>query len=135
MFRWCWWNRSPYTLLKCWAISIFAQSVLYCQDYAFNGCSGGANGCEKSAKCAGGAGKAARGMGSCSKGASGFRLCGLGEKMGSFGIFVHGFDNGGAATGGTGPSALRNSTGRGVESEIGRHQVMGRKGVILGARR
>ena len=46
-------------LLNCWAISIFAQSVLYCQDYPFNGCSGGANGCEKSAKCAGGAGKGA----------------------------------------------------------------------------
>jgi hypothetical protein len=30
-----------------------------------------------------------------------WRLCGLGAKMGSFGIFVHGFDAGGAAKGGT----------------------------------
>src|ERR1017187_6025893 len=34
----------------------FRQSVLYCQDYTFNGCCRGANGCEKSAKCAGGGG-------------------------------------------------------------------------------
>src|ERR1019366_1852314 len=78
MFRWCWWNRSPYTLLKCWAISIFAQSVLYCQDYAFNGCSGEANGCEKSAKCVEVVGRLRRcqsceeyGIGSCFEKASG----------------------------------------------------------------
>src|ERR1039457_6029143 len=61
MFRWCWWNRSPYMLLNCWPIVIFAQSVLYCQDYTFNGCRGRANGCEKSAKCARGEEKECRG--------------------------------------------------------------------------
>src|ERR1019366_5382094 len=25
MFRWCWWNRSPYTLLNCWPILIFVN--------------------------------------------------------------------------------------------------------------
>jgi hypothetical protein len=94
-------------LLKCWAISIFAQSVLYCQDYTFNGCRGKANGCGKSAKRAGGAGRGAPGTGSSPKGASGCCLCGLGAKMGSFGIFVHGFDAGGAATGGHGSFPLQ----------------------------
>src|ERR1035441_5583240 len=60
-----------------------------------------------------GAGKEVLETGSCPKGASGFRLCGLGAKMGSFGILVHGFDAGGATRGGTARSASRNSTGRG----------------------
>src|ERR1039458_8203324 len=78
------------------------------------------------------AGQEVLGTGSYPKGASGFRLCGLGAKMGSFGIFVHGFDAGGAARGGTAPSASMNSTGRGVESEIGQSQVVGRKGGYFG---
>ena len=94
-------------LLNCRPIVIFAQSVLYCQDYTSNGCSGGANGCEKSAKCAGGREEAWRRTGSCLKGASGCRLCGLGAKMGSFGISVHGFDAGGAAKGGAGDLPLK----------------------------
>jgi hypothetical protein len=84
----------------------FRQSVLYCQDYTFNGCSGGANGCEKSAKCAGGREGALRRTGSWPKCASGCWLCGLGAKMGSFGIFVHGFDASGGAMGGTGDLPL-----------------------------
>ena len=93
-------------LLNCWPIVIFAQSVLYCQDYTFNGCSGGANGCEKSAKCAGGREGALRRTGSCQEGASGCSLCGLGARMGSFGISAHGFDAGGAARGGSGDLPL-----------------------------
>ena len=100
-------------LLNCWPIVIFAQSILYCQDYTFNGCSGGANGCEKSAKCAGGGGEGVPGTGSSPMDTSGFSLFELGAKMGSFGISVHGFDAGGAAKRGTAPSALRNSTRRG----------------------
>ena len=48
------------------------------------------------------AGQEVLGTGSYPKGASGCRLCGLGAKMGSFGISVHGFDAGGAAKRGTG---------------------------------
>src|ERR1035441_6071783 len=52
MFQSCWWNRSPGCAPKLLAQYHIRQSVLYSQDYLFNGCSGGSNGCEKRAKCA-----------------------------------------------------------------------------------
>src|ERR1017187_5948050 len=54
MFRSCYWNRSPGCAPKLLAQYHLRQSVLYSQDYLFNGCSGGANGCEKRAKGAAG---------------------------------------------------------------------------------
>src|ERR1019366_6099921 len=80
---------------------------------------GGADGCE-----------GRRRTGSGWKESSGFILFGLGEKMGSFGVFVFGDWLGvsGDTAGGC-SSALRYSTGRGwsLKSELG--EVMGGEGV------
>src|ERR1019366_1797348 len=94
MFRWCWWNRSPGYAPKLLAYYQISQSILYSQDYSSNGCSGGANGCEKSAKCAAGgppnlaSRRGLGGLGSYPKGTSGCIWCGLALKMASFGVFV-----------------------------------------------
>src|ERR1035437_7693061 len=95
MFRWCWWNRSPGYTPKLLAYYHLSQSILYSQDYSSNGCSGGANGCEKSAKCAAGwelptwqHARGWAGLGSYPKGTSGCIWYGLALKMASFGIFV-----------------------------------------------
>src|ERR1019366_6950608 len=67
--------------------SHFRQSVLYCQDYTFNGCSGGANGCEKSANCAGGGGERGAGDGFVSKGGKWFSFGWVGGEIGFFWYF------------------------------------------------
>src|ERR1035437_6517144 len=95
MFRWCWWNRSPGYAPKLLAYYQISQSILYSQDYSSNGCTGGANGCEKSAKCAAGGNSqlgctpgGGGGLGSYPKGTSGCIWYGLALKMASFGIVV-----------------------------------------------
>src|ERR1035437_2747816 len=139
MFRWCWWNRSPGYAPKLLAYYQISQSILYSQDYSSNGCSGRANGCEKSAKCAAG-GDSQLGstpgvggwLGSYPKGTSGCIWYGLALKMASFGIFVgeasksrvwrraaEGGSNWAEAGGMRGRSALRNSPGRGSSTKYG----------------
>src|ERR1035441_3540160 len=101
MSRLCWWIRSPYMLLNCWPIVIFAQSILYCQDYTFNGCSGGANGCEKSAKCAGERKGRCGGRVRVRRGQVVVVCAGWGRKWVRLVFLFHGSDAGGAARGGT----------------------------------
>src|ERR1035441_4276242 len=113
MFRWYWWNRSPYMLLNCWAILIFVNLYFIVKITHLMDAEGGRTGAKRVRNAPAGAGKEVLVTGSCPEGASGCRLCGLGAKMGSFGILVHGFDAGGATRGGTARSASRNSTGRG----------------------
>ena len=69
-----------------------------------------------------------------SMGTSGRVLFGLAVKMASFGNRSNGFEVGGVELGwGSQGGALRFKEyhGQGVESEIGRRQVMGRNGVIF----
>src|ERR1035441_9296167 len=113
MFRWCWWNRSPYMLLDCWPILIFVNLYFIVKITHLMDAAAGRTGAKRVRNARAGRGRRRRGWVRVRRVQVVFVCVGWGRKWVRLVFLFMALTTAVRRGGGTGPSALRNSTGRG----------------------